>query len=113
MKKFVLILLILLVPQSYAFEDYIITSEIPVKLVESGDESIVQVVPVFTIDNSKKNIMVKALKEGKTFITIETDKFEQINVEITEDKTILSPVEGLEYLLFDVPSLPPSIREGN
>lgn len=45
-------------------------SSVPVKSVVSQDNEIITAVPVFTIDNTKQTIILKAKKEGKTSITI-------------------------------------------
>ena len=74
MKKFLLIASIIFIPlQALAFEDYIIVSEKPVHSVLSNDESIVSVVPFFTIDNKKDTIIVKAKREGNAEITVVLD----------------------------------------
>lgn len=65
MKKLLVILSILLIPlQACAFEDYILTSDKPVISVSSSDESVISVLPFFTIDNNKDTIIVKAKKKG-------------------------------------------------
>ena len=105
MKKILSALIILLIPsQAFAFEDYLIMSS----------------VPVFTIDNTKQTIILKAKKEGKTSITISfPDGKEVIKAEVKNDRTILSENDKFEYLLLDKPGdkpveilPPPEIRGG-
>ena len=118
MKKILSALIILLIPsQAFAFEDYLIMSSVP---VISGDNEIITAVPVFTIDNSKQTIVLKAKKVGKTVLTITfPDGREVIKVEVKPEQTILSENEKFEYMLLDKPEdepveilPPPSIRGG-
>lgn len=105
MKRLLFIAVICLIPlQAYAFEDYIITSDKPVTSVISTDESTVFVQPFFTIDNGKNIIMLKAQKVGKAAVIIKINgREEAVNVDISSDKTILSPVDGLSYFSLDTP----------
>ena len=71
MKKFLLLLLITMIPfQAFAFEDYIINYDKHLKAVFSRDESIVSVAHFFTIVNNKYTIIVKTKKEGNAEITV-------------------------------------------
>ena len=57
MKKFlILTAFIIFSLQAQAYDDYIMTSDKPVKSVKSSDESVVKIRPVFTIDNNKQTI---------------------------------------------------------
>lgn len=105
MKRLLSIAVICLIPlQACAFEDYIITSDKPVTSVVSTDESTVFVQPFFTIDNSKNIIMLKAQKAGKAAVIIKVNGGEEaVNVDISPDKTTLSPVDGLSYFPLDTP----------
>ena len=105
MQKILSSLIILLIPsQAFAFEDYLIMSSVPVKSVISGDNEIITAVPVFTIDNSKQTIVLKAKKVGKTALTITfPDGIEVIKVEVKPEQTILSENEKFEYMLLDKP----------
>ena len=100
MKKFLLLLLITMIPfQAFAFEDYIITSDKPVKAVFSSDDSIVSVAPFFTIDNNKDTIIVKTKKEGNAEITVKrNDKDVVIKVSVESDKTTFE--SGDEFVFF-------------
>lgn len=56
----------MLIPaQAFAFEDYLIMSSVPVKSVVSQDNEIITAVPVFTIDNAKQTIILKAKKRER------------------------------------------------
>lgn len=105
MKKFLVILSIFLIPlQVFAFEDYILTSDKPVISVSSSDESIVSVLPFFTIDNNKDTIIVKAKREGNAEITIKRyDKDVVVKVSITPEKTVFQSGNDVTYFPLDTP----------
>ena len=105
MNKFFLSALIMCTTlQAYAFEDYIITSDKPVKSVHSSNSSVVSVTPFFTIDNAKNIILAKALNSGRAVIIIKTEDGEQaVNVKVSKDKTVLSQEDGLSYFKLDIP----------
>lgn len=121
MKKLILILSIILIPlQACAFEDYIFTSDSPVKSVSSSDESIVSVSPFFTIDNNKDTIIVKVKKEGNAEITVKLyDKDVVLKVQATPDKTIFTNGDDFVFFPLDTPDEPveilppPDIRGGD
>ena len=121
MKKLILILSIILIPlQAWAFEDYIFTSDSPVKSVSSSDESIVSVVPFFTIDNNKDTIIVKVKKEGNAQITVKLyDKDIVVKLQVTPDKTIFTNGDDFIFFPLDIPEEPveilppPDIRGGD
>ena len=66
MKKILFILLIFLIPQAQAFEDYLILSDSPVSSINWSDDDVISATPLFTIDNNKNTIILKAKKEGMT-----------------------------------------------
>ncbi len=106
MKKLLLILsVIIFIPlQSFAFEDYIITSDKPVKSVSSSDESIISVLPFFTIDNRKDTIIVKAKREGNAEIkVVRDDKDIIINVKVTPEQTTFTCDDDFAYFPLDRP----------
>lgn len=102
MKKILFILLILLIPQAQAFEDYLILSDDPVSSISWSDDEVISAVPVLTIDNKKNTIILKAKKEGKAVLTIETDVGSKlIAVEVSEDKTVVEDIEGFTSFKLD------------
>ena len=105
MKKLLLILSIFLIPlQACAFEDYILTSDKPVISVSSSDESILSVLPFFTIDNNKDTIIVKAKKEGDAQITIKRyDKNIIVKVKVTPEKIIFTSGDDVAFFPLDIP----------
>lgn len=121
MKKLILILSIILIPlQACAFEDYIFTSDSPVKRVSSSDENVISVIPIFTIDNKKDTIIVKVRKEGNAEITVKLyDKDVVVKVQVTPDKTIFTNGDDFVFFPLDTPEEPveilppPDIRGGD
>lgn len=118
MKKYIFAILILLIPiQVSAFEDYVILSDTPVNFVYSKDETIVSILPFFTIDNSKNMLILKSKSEGATDIVFETnDGIKTINVTVNENQTNVSETEGISAFTLDFTnSLPerkkPVLRE--
>lgn len=105
MKKFLLAVSIILIPlQCFAFEDYIITSEKPVKSVSSSDESIISVMPFFTIDNNKDTIIVKVKREGNAQIIVKrNDKDVVVNVKVTPEQTTFTCDDDFAYFPLDRP----------
>lgn len=102
MKKILFILLIFLIPQAQAFEDYIIFSDTPVSSLNWSDDEVISAVPVLTIDNKKNTIILKAKSAGKAVLTLETDAgSKQIDVEVTETQTTLSDVDGITSFKLD------------
>lgn len=103
MKKFLLIASIVFIPlQALAFEDYIIVSDKPVHSVYSSDESVVSVVPFFTIDNKKDTIIVKAKREGHAEITVVQDGKDVVSkIEIMPDTTTIKCADGLSCFPLD------------
>lgn len=105
MKKFLVILSILLIPlQACAFEDYILTSDKPVISVSSSDESVISVLPFFTIDNNKDTIIVKAKKEGDATITIKRyDRNVVVKVRVTPEEIIFTSDDDIAFFPLDTP----------
>ncbi len=105
MKKCLLILSILSVQlQAFAFEDYILTSDKPVKSVSSSDESIVSVMPFFTIDNNKDRIIVKSKREGNAEINVKRyDKDIVVKVRVTPEKTVFQSGDDVIFFPLDMP----------
>lgn len=113
MKKLLLIILLInFMSPVFAFEDYMIVSKIPVKSVAVENNKIINVNPLFTIDNEKKIIILSPISTGKTKITVNTIEDEKIiEVKITNKKTSLKPQEGFEYFQMDDPPFEIEIPE--
>lgn len=113
MKRILLLLtLIMLQLQAFSFEDYIIVSENPVNTVFSDDENIALILPLYNIDNSKNILFLKAKGTGKTIVTIETTEGEAyLDVEVTEDKTVIPQLDNLKYFSLDIPKIKSSANE--
>jgi len=108
MKKIILILnlIVFIQLQVMALEDCIIYSENPVKSVYSEDENILEIIPLYNIDNTKNTMILRPKSIGKTLIILETTDGEAfIDAEITENKTILPELENLKYFVLDKPDI--------
>lgn len=121
MKKFlILTAFIIFSLQAQAYDDYIMTSDKPVKSVKSSDESVVKIRPVFTIDNNKQTIIITPQKKGKAEITVNlVDKDVTVIVEITQEQTIFKADNDFAFFPMDIPDEaievlpPPDIRENS
>lgn len=125
MKKLLLALTFSILPlKVFAYQDYMIFSDKPVKGAVSEDKSIADVLPVQTIDNFKQTILFKAKKEGKTVIIIKTSEGDRrLEVSVKDDDTVFKGSEGFEFLPCDIPPenikingvdiLPPPVKKGD
>ncbi|MBE7709747.1 MAG: hypothetical protein E7Z93_04780 [Cyanobacteria bacterium SIG32] len=103
MKKLLLTFLILSAPV-YAFENYMVISNSPVKSVTVQNKEILDAKPVFTIDNQKKIIIITPKSNGKTKINIDLfDKKETLDIKIDTDKTTIKLHKGFNYFSIDIP----------
>ena len=91
--------------QAQAFEDYVITTKGRLTDISIEDNSIVDVYPLITIMNDKNTLIVSPLKEGKTRFCVLKNSKDKImfNIEVRNDKTYISEVEGFEILAIDSP----------
>lgn len=106
-KKIITLLIIFLgANQTFAFENYLITTEKIIKKITVSDESIISATPIFTIDNEKNIIVLEAKKIGTATITIITDETEKIQVKVSENKTSITPCVGYIYEVIDTPPEP-------
>ncbi len=121
MKKFLLLALIISSTlQTYAFEDYILSTKGKLTNISIEDNTIVDVYPLITIMNNKNTLFISPLKIGKTRFSVLKNGKEKVifNVEIEENKTFIKEVEGFEMLSLDMPEEsnfvldePPMLRE--
>ncbi len=106
MKKVFILFIFLLIPKyAFAFQDYLIFSEFPVKSVVIKDGKYAEILPLQTIDNTKQTIIFRSLKEGKTSFVIKNfnDEAVTINADIKSDTTDFSKQRGIEYFPCDFP----------
>ena len=103
MKKIFMTILLLSAP-AFAFEDYMIISNQPVKSVSVQNPEILDASVLFTIDNTKKDIIITPKKTGKTKIIADmyVDS-KKIDVKVTEEKTFIDAPEGFYLFLMDSP----------
>lgn len=96
----------------FGFEDCIINSDLKLTNIDIADKSMLEVSHLITIMNEKNTLMIHPLKIGKTSFSVLKDGQDKLSfqVEITEDKTIVSEQPGCEVLGLDTP---PEIIEIN
>lgn len=114
-----LIMFFLTASQGYALEDYIVMSDKSIDSVVSKDEGIVSATPFHTLENSKSVVLLKVKQLGKTELEFKfEDDIKIVNIEVFENKTKLSNIDGFTYFVLDLPEEPieilppPSIRGG-
>ncbi|MFR1671411.1 MAG: hypothetical protein ACLSWI_00520 [Candidatus Gastranaerophilaceae bacterium] len=105
MKRTLLLLIVFLIPvKAFAYRDYVLFSDSPVKSVTVEDKSVLEAFPVQTIDNSKKTIILKSKKEGKTNIILITDNGKSyIEAVVKKDETDVKKIKGFDVKPFDFP----------
>lgn len=103
MKKLLLIILLISSPV-FAFEDYIIISNNPVKSVSPENSEIVDAKALFTIDNQKKTIIVTPKQIGNSTLNIKlNDGKDKIEVKVTKESTTINAPEGYNCYVIDSP----------
>ena len=105
MKRTLLLLIVFLIPvKAFAYRDYVLFSDSPVKSATVEDKSVLEAFPVQTIDNSKKTIILKSKKEGKTNIILITDNGKSyIEAVVKKDETDVKKIKGFDVKPFDFP----------
>ena len=118
MKRIFLTLLMLCSP-ALAFEDYMIISKQPVKAVSVTHPEILDIRPLYTIDNQKKVLILNPKQTGKTKIKVTRYGIERyINVKITDKKTNIKhrPGDFHCFIIYTPPEkidiLPPPASKG-
>lgn len=106
MKKYlVLFALSMLSLPTFAFEDYIITTDGMLTDIKIQHNDIINVYPLITVDNNKNTLIIEPLRAGESkFSVIKNNKDKYLfNVKVTEGKTDVEVVEGFGVLSIDVP----------
>lgn len=109
MKKIFLTALIMFnILQTQAFEECIVTSDGRLTDIKIEDNTVINVHPLITIMNDRNTLFVKPLKVGTTsFSVLKNGKnICKFDVQITEDKTVVSEAKGFVINTLD---LPPSV----
>lgn len=91
--------------QAQAFEEYILSTESILSKIKVENQEILSVQPVITIDNSKNTLFITPLKEGQTNFSFIKDGIEKITIDVNigEEKTSFSEIEGFDIISFDAP----------
>ena len=93
-----------------AFEECLITTDGKLTDISIEDNTIVNVYPLITIENSKNTLIAHPLKTGKTSVSVVKNNKEKIifNIEFKDYGTEIAEVKGFEIMPLD---LPPDIIE--
>lgn len=103
-KLFCVLFILALAMPVYAFEDYVMISNYPIRYVNVQDDEILTIRPVSTIDNEKKLLILTPKKAGKTKINVFAgEEVQTIKVKITESTTEIEHVDGFAYYVIDKP----------
>jgi len=106
MKKYLLTALGLMITiPVFAYEDCIIMTDGKLTDIKIQHNDIIDVCPLVTIMNDKNTLIVHPLKEGSTKFTVLKDEKEKIlfNVDVKDEYTKISSVEGFDILAVDSP----------
>ena len=103
MKKFILTFLVLTLP-AYAYQNYMLISNEPVKSVIVKNPEIVEAKALYTIDNQKKIIIISPKANGKTTILIDRQNGDKkINCKAESGSVKFSNYDGFTLFLMDTP----------
>ena len=118
MKK-ILITLLMIGSPAFAFQDYMIISKQPVKAVSVNNPEILDITPLYTIDNQKKVLILNPKQTGKTKIKVTRYGSERyIKVDVSDKKTdIKHRIGDFHCFIIDTPPekieiLPPPAPKG-
>ena len=106
MKKWLFILILIFSNlQTYAFEDYVISSNGKLSDIKIQDDTIVEIKPLVTIMNEKNILLVQPLKMGVTTFTVKRNSNENFifHIKVEEEKTMISEVPGFKVFSIDLP----------
>lgn len=103
MKK-LLITILLMTSPAFAYENYMIISDVPIKSVYVENDKILDAKPVFTISNEKKILILTPKNTGKTKIFVDLNENSKIlDVDVTKKITKIKPEKGFDYFAIDEP----------
>ena len=106
-KKFLILTSIFLttILQSLAFEDFLIMSDSKLVDIKIENNKIIDVCPLITVMNDKNILIVHPLSVGTTCFTVLKNYKEKVmfSVNVTENKTYISNIEGFNILSLDEP----------
>ena len=103
---------------TFAFENYIISSESPVVSIENKTPTVFDVKPLTTLMNERDTMIFQALKEGDGEFVVNTEdgKSSVVKVNIKKDVTTFKTNSNLECIILDdIPEeyeldLPPEVK---
>ena len=106
MNKWIIIALILTSGlQTYAFEDFIVTTDHKIVSIETEHKTMLDVYPITTIMNKKNTIFFHPIKEGETKVHLKNEKEKEFifNIIVSSETASIENVEGFEIISIDNP----------
>ncbi len=107
MKKYILVILsfILLIPNVFAYEDCIISTNGKLTDIKIQRNDVIDVFPLITVMNDKNTLIVHPLKEGFTKFSVLRNKNEKfvLGVNVSKNKTEILCNSEFEVLTVDCP----------
>ena len=105
MKNLLIIFSILLLSanSTFAFEDCVLSSDTKLTNLKVEPEEIVNINPIYTIKNEKNMFILQPTKIGKSKLKFTRNNDENIvlDIEVTEDETIIDKIDGIEIFSLD------------
>lgn len=104
MKNLFLVLSCILLGTQVLAADFLLTSNKPVKSVYVRDDDILSAKALYTIDNTKENIILSPKKDGKSLILVNLfDEEIFIDIKVKDGEIIIKPQNGFECFSLDNP----------
>lgn len=111
-KTFLISLIMLFASPVFAYQDYIIMTDKPVKFVYSENRNTAVVKPLYTIGNERNILILHCLAEGKAEIKVNFgDTQNVLKVKVNKKETKITPQKGFKYLPVDEPPFELEILE--
>lgn len=103
MRKFIIISLIFLTSlQTYAFEELVLSTDGKINNIKIENNSILNIELLRTINNEKNILFIIPNKTGKTSFSLsKNNKIFNFNVNIDENNTEITEIEGFEIVSLD------------
>ena len=107
MKKFFVLLLLIIALPSFGVENYIMLTDFPIKKVVVRDDDVLVAASVYTIDNEKRQtILTPKVENGETILfLLLPEKEDKIGVKIENGVLKLDKKRGVKLFQLDLPEV--------
>lgn len=107
-KKFLLtIILLALNSPVYSLENHIIISDSHVKSVSVDNKDVLEANILPTINNDRRVLILRGLKEGKAVLTINLDeRQDSFDIKVKSNETVIKQKDGYSFYTLDFPPEP-------